>query len=177
MAVITPSEHRLYSDMGDYADVEINMVNVIQRYFSSDERYSRFDHIEFHNVNPRLITVNRVPAFFIWCDGSTTSSDEVGGLRSKSLSKREDFYCTAMMIHSGADEYENAQLVKYAGHVVRDALYENMNLNDIMNHTGELFEINFEPEPFDVGGSFKLMQGFAIKIKYSKLTRRKQANR
>lgn len=178
MAEITrPNENKIITGNGVYKDIQANLIDVLQRTFFTEEGLNGLGNMDFMDVNPQMIVISEVPAIFVWTDGGASSSKSIGGLGSKKLNRMQDYYCTVQMIHSSVDESEARDEILLAGSVIEDAMYQNMNLNDLMNHAGEVLELNFFPQPFKVGGSYKMMQGFELKLKFSRTNRQKQSTR
>lgn len=178
MAWIEPSKYQIQTGEGIFADVEVNLIDIIRRAVDSDHSiYTRMGTFNYIRINPDALSSVDTPAFYVWTDGSEESSDSAGGLRNESVSVKESIYCTVKFLDHGPDQVELAKNVKYFGNFIKQVINQNLNLNDLMNQKADVKGIDFLPTPIQTGSNVVLAQGFTIPVIYKRTKRNKQSQR
>ncbi len=178
MADLKQSPYLIRTGEGIFADVEVNLIDIVRRAVESNpEVYSRLGAFDYYRIDSDALSSVDVPAFYIWTDGSDETSDSAGGMRGDYVHTKESIYTTIRFLHGGSDMLTLAKDIKWFGNIVKEAVFSNLNLNDLMNQKAEVKGIDFLPRPIQTGGSVVIAQGFTIPVIYKRTTRSKQSQR
>lgn len=141
---------RIYTDHGMIKDVEANLLKLCRQAWN-EPQYLRFnayrpsdaDFVDGDIVHARL---ENLPVLYVWVSEFSESPNETGAMEGHTQRHLDTFRVAVVYAtHSGLPK-EGQDAVKAIGWLLKEKLTEETDLNGLMNFSGMVVSLDFDPE-------------------------------